>query len=396
MGFLKSKLKKHNKYIIEIEEEDIGKNKFDGIEDVVIVSKVDFDNELNKLKELKAKIHSDELEIKLKGLKLEEKEVEVQKMQSKLEELKLKHENIIKDLQNKNAAKINKITNEKELEAQKIESKMEELKSKHETELNDLQNANISKINEFTSEKEHEIQKMQKKMHELEDSYKSRINDLEQKYNIQIDELTVLFNKSEENAGKYKKEYLELKISLENENKSLHEKLKGLEALQKQIEIYKIGNSNLKREIKSKKEELDALKEAHNKSKNIESQNKKEILTLQSRLNELEGVKTEYDKLQNNYRHLQEVANKKDNEIIKLEANKRRLEQYLSMSLEAINTLKNLGLFNRLFNRVPEGIDELQDDIKKLQPPKEIEIDPGLEIEPIRTKNTKDILGEKE
>jgi cell division protein ZapA (FtsZ GTPase activity inhibitor) len=92
----------------------------------------------------------------------------------------------------------------------------------------------------------------------------------------------------------------------------------------------------------------------------------------------------------NNYRHLQEVANKKDRTIIELEAKKRRLEQYLSMSLEAINTLKNLGLFNRLFNKVPEGIDELQEDIKKLQPPKEIE------IEPVRIKKTSDVLGEKQ
>jgi hypothetical protein len=60
------------------------------------------------------------------------------------------------------------------------------------------------------------------------------------------------------------------------------------------------------------------------------------------------------------------------------------------MSLEAINTLKNLGLFNKLFNRVPEDIDELSEDIKKLQPPKEVE------IEPIRVSKPSDVLGEKE
>jgi len=60
------------------------------------------------------------------------------------------------------------------------------------------------------------------------------------------------------------------------------------------------------------------------------------------------------------------------------------------MSMEAITTLKNLGLFNRLFNRIPEGIEELQEDIKKLQPPKEIE------IEPVRAKKTTDVLGIRE
>lgn len=356
MDFLKSKLKKFDKYVIEIENDEIDEKNFENIEDVIIISKQEFENELNKTKELNAKIHSNELEIKLKELKMQEKELEVQKMRSVLEELEFKHE----------------------------------------SELKELQNVNVSKINEFASEKELEIQKMREKMHELEESYKSKINEIEQENNLRIDELTNLFNKSEENASKFKEKYMKIKNSLENENISLQEKLKEQEELKKQIEVYKIGNSNLKRDIQNKKDELNNLKDSYNKLSSLESQYKKEILTLQSRINELNNVQIEYNKLENKYRHLQEVTNKKDNEIIELESKKRKLEQYLSMSLEAINTLKNLGLFNRLFNRVPEGIYELQEDIKKLQPPKEIEIDPGLEIEPVRAKSTKDILGEKE
>ncbi len=356
MGFLKSKLKKYNKYVIEIESDEIDENNFDNIKDVVIASKEDFENELNKLKELEAKVHSNELEIKLKELKIEEKELEVQKMESLLEEIELKH-----------ASK-----------------------------LNELENASSVKLNEFTDEKELEIQKMQIRINELEESNEYKIDDIEQKYDIQIDELSNLFNKSEEKANRYEKEYLKIKESLENENKSLQERLKEQEALQNQIEVYKIGNNNLKSDIKNKKEELSTLKDSYNEILDIESKHKKEISTLQSQINKLNEVQIEYDKLQNKYRHLQEVTNRKDNDIIELEAKKRTLEQYLSMSLEAINTLKNLGLFKRLFNRVPDGIDGLQDDIKKLQPPKEIEIDPVLEIEPIRAKSTRDILGKKE
>lgn len=80
---------------------------------------------------------------------------------------------------------------------------------------------------------------------------------------------------------------------------------------------------------------------------------------------------------------------KKDENIIELEAKVRKLDHYLLMSLEAINSLKNLGLFNRLFKRVPEGIYELEEDIKKLQPPKEVE------IEPVRVSKPGDVLGEK-
>ena len=156
------------------------------------------------------------------------------------------------------------------------------------------------------------------------------------------------------------------------------------------MEVYRIGNIGLKNEINNKENEINDLKNSYNKVLDLKSKQEKEIKTLQSNVDKLEIVQIEHNKLINNYRHLQEVANKKDRTIIELEAQKRKLEQYLSMSMEAITTLKNLGLFNRLFNKIPEGIDELQEDIKKLQPPKEIE------IEPIRAKKTTDILGTKE
>jgi|GEM_PF-3206530 len=317
MGILKRKIKKYNKYVIEIENEDIESNDFENVEDVIIISKKDFETELQKSKELSAKLHSRDLEVKLKELKLQEKDIEVEKSKSKMEE--------------------------------------------------------------------------------LEETYNSELNVLEKKYITESNELKQLLENSKSSTQKIEDEYREIqekyhriKEKLENEVKSLQSKVEEEEKLQNQMEIYRIGNIGLKNDIKSKEDEINSLKNNYNTLLDLKSIKEKEIEKLQSDVNKLEKVQIEHNKLINNYRHLQEVANKKDRTIIELEAKKRKLEQYLSMSLEAINTLKNLGLFNRLFNRVPEGIDELQDDIKKLQPPKEIE------IEPVRIKKTSDILGEKQ
>ncbi|MGF7117564.1 hypothetical protein [Methanobacterium oryzae] len=325
MSVLKTKLKKYNKYIVEIEKEEIDEHNLGNIEDIVVMDKQTFENELHKSKEIDSKLHATELELKLKELKIQEKELKVQKAESKLEE--------------------------------------------------------------------------------LEEAYKSKENILEKAYKDQIEELKQLLSKSEIDAEKFKKEYMKRGIDLENETRVLQDKLKEKENLQGQIEIHKITNKSLKNDLAGKEKEIANLKDAHDKLLNLKFKHENEIKTLQTNINNLNNIQMEYNKLENKYRHLQEVANKKDDEIIELEAKKRTLEQYLSMSLEAITTLKNLGLFNRLFKRVPEGIDELQDYIIKLQPPKEIEIDEYEyeddyeeydEIEPIRAKSTTDILGEKD
>lgn len=317
MGILKRKIKKYNKYVIEIENEDIEANNFKNVEDVIIISKQDFENELQKSKELNAKLHSRDLELKLKELKLQEKDIEIQKTKSKIEE--------------------------------------------------------------------------------LEETYNSQLNVLEKKYATESNELKQSLENSKSSAQKLENEYQEIKENylgikekLEDKVNSLQNKIEEEEKLRNQIEVYRIGNIGLKNDIRSKEEEIDNLKRNYDKTLDLKSMQEKTIEKLRSDVNKLERVQIEHNKLINNYRHLQEVANKKDRNIIELEAKKRKLEQYLSMSLEAINTLKNLGLFNRLFNRVPEGIDELQEDIKKLQPPKEVE------IEPVRVKKTADILGEKD
>lgn len=326
MSVLKTKLKKYNKYVVEIEKEEINEYNLENIEDIVVMDKETFENELHKSKEIDAKLHATELELKLKELKIQEKELKVQKAESKLEE--------------------------------------------------------------------------------LEEAYKSKSNTIEKTYKDQIYELKQLLSKSEIDAEKFKNEYMKRGIDLENETRVLQDKLKEKENLQGQIEIHKITNKSLKNDLAGKETEITNLKDAHDKLLNLRFKHENEIKTLQTNLNRLNNIQMEYNKLENKYRHLQEVANKKDDEIIELEAKKRTLEQYLSMSLEAITTLKNLGLFNRLFKRVPEGIDELQDYIIKLQPPKEIEIDEYEddyeeyeeyeEIEPIRAKSTTDILGEKD
>lgn len=316
MGILKKRIKKYNKYVIEIENEDIEENNFENIEDVVIISKKDFESELQQSKELNAKLHSKELELKLKELKLQEKDIELQKTESIVEELK--------------------------------------------------------------------------------ETHKSELNVLERGYLSKSAELSGLLEKSEFSAQNLEKKYFELEKESENKVKLLENKLEEEKNLQKQIEVYRIGNIGLNNEIKSKQEEIDSLKSKYNKMSDLKLDHENEIEKLRSDIDRLERVQMEYNKLINNYRHLQEVANKKDRTISELEAKKRTLDQYLSMSLEAITTLKNLGLFNRLFNKIPEGIDELQEDIIKLQPPKEIEIDSSIEIEPVRAKKTTDILGEKE
>ena len=88
MGVLKKKINKYDKYIIEIESEELEASNLKSIEDVIITSKDDFENELHKSKELTTKLESRELEIKLKDLKLQEKDLEFQKTKSEAQELK--------------------------------------------------------------------------------------------------------------------------------------------------------------------------------------------------------------------------------------------------------------------------------------------------------------------
>lgn len=334
MGILKRKIKKYNKYVIEIENEDIEANNFENVEDVIIISKKDFENELNKSKELSAKLHSRDLELKLKELKLQEKDIEIQKATSKMEELEETYNSQLNVLEKKYLIESNEL---KQL-LENSELSAQQLKKEHATESNELKQ---------------------------------------------------LLENSKISAQKLENDYQEIKEQLGNKINSLQNKIEEEEKLQNQMEVYRIGNIGLKNEIRNKEEEIDKLKQKHDKILDLKSMQEKTIENLRSDVNKLERVQIEHNKLINNYRHLQEVANKKDRTIIELEAKKRKLEQYLSMSLEAITTLKNLGLFNRLFNRVPEGIDELQEDIKKLQPPVEVE------IEPVRVKKTSDILGEK-
>ncbi len=309
MGTLKKRIKKYDRYVIEIENEELEANSLKDVEDVIIISKEYFENELYKTRELTAKLESRDLELKLKEIKLQEKDLEIQKINSEMQEFK--------------------------------------------------------------------------------ETYNSQLVTLEKNYINKSNELKLLLDNKEHKIEELKKEYCKLEEELKDKSSTLKNKLDEKETLQNQMEVYRIGNIGLKNEIRSKEEEMDRLKSNYNNLLSLKSQQEKEIKTLRSDVNRLEKVQVEHNKLINNYRHLQEVANKKDRNIIELEAQKRKLEQYLSMSLEAITTLKNLGLFNRLFNRIPEGIDELQEDIKKLQPPKEVE------IEPVRVQKTSDILGEK-
>ena len=87
MGVLKKKINKYNKYVIEIESEELEANNLKNIEDVIIISKDCFENELHKSKELTAKLESRDLEIKLNSLKLQEKDLEIKKAESEINEL---------------------------------------------------------------------------------------------------------------------------------------------------------------------------------------------------------------------------------------------------------------------------------------------------------------------
>lgn len=316
MDILKKKIKHYSKYIVEIEEEELQSSNLNNIEDIVIISKNGYEKELQKLKELKAKLESNHLEIKLKDLKLQERDLELQKA-----------------------------LNERE---------------------------------------------------ELEEINQSKINNLEDNYQTQLEQLQQQLDSNEEELAKLGKENTKIKNDLQLENSSKIQRLKEEENLRKQVEMYKVGTVGLKNQITGKEEELAKFKSTYENILKVKSEQEKELETLKIELRRLKNIQTEHNKLINNYRHLQEVANKKDENIIELEAQKRKLDHYLLMSLEAINTLKNMGLFKRLLNRVPEGIDELQEDIKKLQPPREVEIEIEPEIEPIRVKKPSDILGEKE
>ncbi len=303
MGVIKKKITKYDKYVVWIEKDEIQANNLEDIADVIIISEKEYDREIQKSKELNAKLESSNLEIQLKDLKIQEKNLEIQKALSQKQE--------------------------------------------------------------------------------AEEAYKSELSTFEDKYEIESSKLRHQLEVKES-------EISALKISFEKENKNLQNRLQDDENLKKQIEIYKIGNVGLKNDLKNKEDEIARLKSNYENILEIKSKQEKLIEEKKVELKRLKNIQIEYNKLINNYRHLQEVANKKDENIIELEAKKRKLEHYLLMSAEAINNLKNLGLFNRLLNRIPEDIDELEEDIKKLQPPKEIE------IEPVRVNKTSDILGERE
>lgn len=346
MGVLKKKIIKYNKYVVEIEEGELEASSLENSEDIVIVSKKEYENEIQKLKELNAKLESRELEVKLQGLKIQEKDLEIQKAVTEKDEVKENYEMILNEYENKYLTKTNAL--------------------------------------------KHQIQMNESEIIEKEENYKTELNNLESKYLEETEDLKDQIKTSKIKIEEIEKANASLKKEMEKENKSLLSKIEDEENLKKQIEIFKIGNQGLKNDVKTKEEELEKIKLTNQNILKIKSLQEKEIEELKVDLNRLKNVKVEYNKLINNYKHLQEVANKKDEEIIGLEAKVRKLDHYLLMSLEAINNLKNLGLFNRLLNRVPEGIDELEEDIIKLQPPKEVE------IEPIRINKPRDILGEKE
>lgn len=303
MAILKKQIKKCNKYAVWIEEEELKANNMENVEDIVVISKKEYDSELQKSNELKAKLESLNVEMQLKDLKIQENE---------LFELQI-------------------------------------------------------------------VSKMEK----MEESYKTKLNDFENKYIKESDELKHLLEVRQSEIN-------ELKAEMESSNESLQNRIHKEEELKKQLKIYEVSTVGLKSEIHKKEEELQKIKRTYENVLKIKSEQERELEEIKVGLNRLKNVQIEYDKLTNNYRHLQEVLNKKDENIIELEADKRKMDHYLLMSADAINNLKNLGLFNRLFNRFPGGIDELEEDIKKLQPPKEVE------IEPVRVTKPRDLIGEKE
>lgn len=283
-------------------------------------------------------------------------------------------------------------------------------------------------------EKELEVQKATSRRKEVEESYAYKLDDFKKGYANELEELKNLLKIRESEIEKIKNE-------LEKENQYLFSKLEGEENLKKQVELYKVGNKGLKNDIKSKEEELKKLKISYDDVLQINSGYEKEIERYKVDLDRLKNLQREHNELILNYSHFQEMINKKDQNIIELMAKTKKLEHYLLMSLDAIDNLKNLGLFKRLFNRVPEGVNELERDIKRLQPPEELEmetvminknIDEGeedlkrlapsketetesikvnedineevervqpleeFEIEPVRVNKPSDVLGEKE
>ncbi len=101
MGVLKKKIKRYNKYVVEIEEDELKANNLETIEEVVIVSKREYENKLQKSKVLMAKLESGNLEIRLKDLKIQEKDLEIQKAISKNEEIEESYKSKLNDFENK-------------------------------------------------------------------------------------------------------------------------------------------------------------------------------------------------------------------------------------------------------------------------------------------------------
>lgn len=330
MCALKKEIKKYNKYVIEIEEDELRSSNLDDIENIVIISKNDFETESHKLKELLAKLESKNLEIELQSLKIQERDLEVQKAISKRKEIEESYAYKLNDIKNQYTNKIEELEHQLEIKESEIE-----------------------KIKSFKTES-------------------SELNeDLKHKLEIKRSEIE-----------KMKKE-------LEKENQFLLSRLEGEENLKKEIEIYKVGNKGLKNDIKTKEEELRTLKLNYDTVFQTKTGYEIKIEGYKEELKGLKKVQREHNKLIINFKNLQKDSNNKDQNIMELESRTKKLENFLTKSKDAINNLKTQGLFNRLFNRVPDGVDELEDQIKELQLPDEMEAEPVVMNEDIEKEKEK-------
>ncbi|MGZ7043851.1 MAG: hypothetical protein ACXVHM_04605 [Methanobacterium sp.] len=316
MCALKKEIKKYNKYVIEIEEDELRSSNLDDIENIVIISKNDYETESHKLKGLLAKLESKNLEIELQSLRIQERDLEVQKAISKRKEIEESY-----------AYKLNYIKNE-------YVNKIEELKHQLETKKSEVERLNSYK-DDYGHESEELKQKLETKRSEIE----------------------------------------KMKRELEKENQYLSSKLEGEETLKKELEIHKVGNKGLKNDIKTKEEELRKLKLNYENVLQTKTGYEIKIEGYKEELKGFKKIQREHNKLIINYKNLQEESYNKDENIIELESKTEKLENYLSKSGDAINNLKTQGLFNRLLNRVPDGIDELEEQIKEFHIPEEIETD---------------------
>ena len=291
---------------------------------------------------------------------------------------------------------------EKELEIQRLTTEMKKIERNYAFELNNIKSQNDDEIKELRNlitVKDSKIEKIKAKMHNETILLSKKLKEEEETKN-QIDMYRVAINRlnndiqiKEEEIIKLKNSYKEIdkvKNELQIEIQLLLNKLNDEDEIKKQIEIYKVGNKGLKNDIKIKEDELNKLKEEYENFIQINEKQEKEINYYKIELEELKNLQIENNELMINYRGLKEEIDEKDQTITELKAKIRKFEHYLFMSEEAINNLKSLGLFNRLFNQIPEEIDELEMEIKNLDPSER------FEIEPIRVrKQDSEVLGEE-